>query len=84
LERKIKQTNTDFRRDFPEDEWQTFLERCEKELPLDLLVIGHFHPTTPIITQSGAMTGVVVPDWQENQIYMRIAPDFSYDFLHFY
>jgi UDP-2,3-diacylglucosamine hydrolase len=83
LERELKQTNRSFRRHFPETEWRMFSKRCEKELSPDLLVIGHFHPPTPIITKSGSMTGIVVPDWQEHQLYMRVAPDFSYRFQNF-
>lgn len=73
LENKLKNTNQAFRLSFPNEEWKEFLIQTEKKFStFSLLLIGHFHPEKPIIHKVNHLTGIVVPDWLNDQSYLRI------------
>ncbi len=72
LERKLKQTNIAFRQTFPAEEWLKFLHAINKILAPDLLLAGHFHPSSLVTDKAGSTTGLVLPDWCENHFYLEI------------
>ncbi|PCI27050.1 MAG: hypothetical protein COB67_09560 [SAR324 cluster bacterium] len=78
LEKKLKQTNVDFRQAFPLEEWKKFLQRVNEQYTPDLLLIGHFHPHDPIITSHEKMKGIVIPDWYRDRSYLTINQNLEY------
>ncbi len=83
LEKKLKHTNVAFRQEFPKDEWVRFLAKMQQTSSPDLLISGHFHPESTIKNKSGATTGLVIPDWCENQFYLEVNEDLSYQEKHY-
>ncbi len=83
LEEKLKQTNMAFRKEFPEEEWLTFIQSIYEKHHPNLVLAGHFHPREPIVTQHQTTTGLIVPDWCENHVYLSIKDDLSYCITHF-
>lgn len=84
LERKLKGTNMAFRKSFPEEEWCRFLEEIHQRLSPDLLLAGHFHPETPIVTELKDLKGVVVPAWNPTGEYLEIDTDLTLTFKSFH
>lgn len=76
----FKKTNKKFRVDFPESEWEIFLEESAQMYEPDYLLIGHFHPESPLIRVYKNTTGVVVPDWMKNRSYLKIDHTFKFCF----
>lgn len=72
LEKKIKTTNQRFRIDFPHDNWSRFVSDHSRDGKPNLLLVGHFHPEQPIITQDGDTTAIVVPSWHPARAYLEI------------
>ena len=72
LEKKLKQTNPEFRRFFPMEEWERYLFEVEQLYHSYLLIVGHFHPKDPIITKATHVTGIVLPDWHASRRYLKI------------
>lgn len=83
LESGLKQTNLDLKRTFPSGEWEKFVHQQHQDLSPDLLLVGHFHPESPIEYQVESTKALVVPDWYKQQVYMEILPDFSYQLHRF-
>ncbi|MDH5561389.1 MAG: metallophosphoesterase [Deltaproteobacteria bacterium] len=75
LEDKLKNTNLEFRKKFPQEEWQKYLLMVKEKYQADFLLIGHFHPKEPILTELPGIRGIVVPDWHDNQNYYLIDQD---------
>lgn len=78
LEAKLKQTNLEFRRDFPEGEWNRFLEQTYHSHGSVMLLAGHFHPKQIVEGKFRSATGLVLPDWCDNFFYLEVADDLSY------
>jgi len=83
LEEKLKQTNPTFRKDFPEEEWQNFVQSVYQEHHPRLILAGHFHPSEPIISKHETVTALVVPDWCNNQKFLIIKDDLSFNHSKF-
>jgi UDP-2,3-diacylglucosamine pyrophosphatase LpxH len=71
-EKKIKKTNKKYRIYFPEQNWSRFVKEYHRQYAPTLLLVGHFHPERPIITQHASTTGIVVPSWHMTQAYLVI------------
>ncbi len=72
LEENLKKTNTAFRKEFPQEEWQQFLRQTYADFSPELLIAGHYHPQDPIIDKYKSMTGMIVPAWCEQLSYLEI------------
>jgi UDP-2,3-diacylglucosamine pyrophosphatase LpxH len=82
-EKKIKHTNQKFRVYFPEEQWSRFVKTYQRQDAPTLLLVGHFHPEKPIITQHGSTTGIVVPSWHMTHRYLVIDPELRYQMRRF-
>ena len=82
-EEKIKKTNQRFRIYFPEENWSAFIKTCQRHYAPDLLVVGHFHPEQPIVTQKESTTGIVVPSWHISQTYLLVDAHLAYRIVRF-
>jgi UDP-2,3-diacylglucosamine pyrophosphatase LpxH len=78
LEEKLKQTNLEFRREFPDEEWIRFLERTHLSRSPVLVIAGHFHPRQTVVGVYRSTTGLVLPDWCENLFYLEVADNLTY------
>ncbi|MCG8334433.1 MAG: metallophosphoesterase [Proteobacteria bacterium] len=78
LERRLKQTNIAFRHSFPTEEWLKFLHAINKILAPDLLLAGHFHPSSLVVDEAGSTTGLVLPDWCDNHYYLEIDENLAF------
>lgn len=78
LERKLKQTNIAFRQTFPTEEWLKFLHAINKILAPDLLLAGHFHPSSLVTNEAGSTKGLVLPGWCDNHYYLEIDENLTY------
>ncbi len=82
-EKKIKQTNKQFRIYFPEDDWSRFLQAHHQKSAPRLLLVGHFHTERPVVTKQGSTTGIVVPSWHMTQAYLVIDSGLRYRMKRF-
>jgi UDP-2,3-diacylglucosamine pyrophosphatase LpxH len=82
-EKKIKKTNKKFRIFFPEEDWSQFVKEYHQRYAPSLLLVGHFHPSEPIIAEHGSTTGIVVPSWHMTQEYLAIDTQFHYQMNRF-
>jgi UDP-2,3-diacylglucosamine pyrophosphatase LpxH len=80
LEKRIKATNKGFRNNFPVEEWTRYVTYVHQMHAPKLLVVGHFHPHRPIITQYRSTTAIVVPPWQAHQKYAILDPQLNFQF----
>lgn len=78
LERKLKNTNMAFRKEFPFSEWESFLEANIRRLNPAVVLAGHFHPEKEIITKIGESIGIVVPSWADGQKYLEFDHELSH------
>ena len=83
LERKIKQTNIKFRQFFPDEQWASFVKRVHDAHSPAILVVGHFHPPGPIVTNYDSTTGIVVPAWHNTHTYLILDDQLKYQFRSF-
>jgi UDP-2,3-diacylglucosamine hydrolase len=83
LERSLKDTNVNFRLEFPGKEWEIFLTRLAEEKKPDLFLAGHFHPSELITTTIKTTTGIVVPDWYQGCHYLSIDHNLNYQLAQF-
>lgn len=79
-EKRIRDTNKEFRESFPDDQWAKFIEKVHQLHSPKLLLVGHFHPKSPIITKHNDTTGIVIPAWQRSQIYLEVDCQLNYQF----
>ncbi|MBU2514988.1 metallophosphoesterase [bacterium] len=84
LEENLKKTNTAFRKEFPEDEWQQFLESVYSSHSPDLLIAGHYHPASPIIDRYESMIGMIIPAWCGSFSYLEIDERLNIEFKQLY
>lgn len=81
-ERKMKQTNMDFRYEFPMEEWHHFLDKNHRQHPeAKLLISGHFHPEKLITTKREGLTGLVIPDTIQKLIYLKISSSLNFELV---
>ena len=83
LERKIKQTNSKFRRCFPDQEWASFVKQVYDAHSPAILMVGHFHPARPIVTKYKSTTGIVVPAWHGARNYLILDLKLNYQIRRF-
>ncbi len=87
LETKLKGTNQSFRIAFPAVEWENFILKLIEKHPFDLLVVGHFHPSEPIVseidgaTASKPATAIVIPDWFAEKKALVITDSLEYEII---
>ena len=80
LEENLKKTNMAFRSEFPEEEWQVFLDNIRSIHNPKLLIAGHYHPQKAKVYQLGNMTSLIIPAWCENRTVLEIEQDMTYSF----
>ncbi len=83
LEEGLKQTNMEFRREFPSEEWNKYVKEIHKKHSPAVLLAGHFHPDSPIVSEFNSTVGIVIPDWCKNQTYLEIESDLTYNLREF-
>lgn len=83
LERKIKQTNIKFKQFFPDDQWASFVKRVHDAHSPSILLVGHFHPPSPIVIKYDSTTGIVIPAWHNAQAYLILDDKLKYQFRSF-
>ncbi len=83
LEEDLKQTNLEFRHEFPISEWEKYVAEIHEKYAPTLLLVGHFHPNDLIVSESGSTTGIVIPDWRKSQKYLEIDSDLTYNLREF-
>lgn len=74
-EKNLKNTNKVFRKAFPFQEWEQYIDQSFQKYEFDFLFIGHFHPETQIENKHKNSTAIVVPDWCSNRSYGRLTED---------
>lgn len=82
-ELSFKKTNKKFRVDFPEQEWEIFLEEVAEMYQPDYLLIGHFHPKVPIKNVCKGTQGVVISDWMKDRSYLEIDAKLNLNMLRY-
>ncbi|MCP4297125.1 MAG: hypothetical protein GY786_16105 [Proteobacteria bacterium] len=83
LESKLKNTNLDFRLEFPKEQWENFIIEVHEKYNPELLLVGHFHPNQMIESTYKSTTGMVIPDWHSNHSYLSIDSDLNTELLQF-
>ncbi|MDX2471532.1 MAG: hypothetical protein QNL04_13245 [SAR324 cluster bacterium] len=87
LENKLKGTNQAFRIAFPVAEWENFLLKVTEKYPFDLLVVGHFHPAEPVVSEIASATAfdtataIVIPDWFAEKKALAVNNDLEYEII---
>lgn len=82
-EKRIKKTNSRFKIYFPEENWRKFVEEHHECCSPRLLLVGHFHPQSPVIAKQGSTTGIVVPSWHMTQAYLTIDAQLRFQMRRF-
>jgi len=81
LEEKLKGTNRSFKVQFPQEQWEQFVQEVAQAQAPRLLLVGHFHPRDVIETTVGSTQALVVPGWLETHQFVIIHRDLSYETL---
>ena len=77
LEKKMNAANSKKQKFFPEEHWTKFVKDVHNQCRPKILLIGHFHPETPIVYNYNSTTGIVVPAWCSNYNYLVIDNNFK-------
>jgi UDP-2,3-diacylglucosamine hydrolase len=78
LERRLRTSNPDFKRSFPETVVRAYAARLLGPRD-DALVLGHFHVERDLETPHGRV--LVLPDWKSTRRHLRVAPDGEIGFV---
>lgn len=78
LERRLRSSNREFKRSFPETSVREYAARLL--LPGDdALVLGHFHQERDLAPPPGRV--LVLPDWRSSRRHLRVGADGAIDFV---
>ena len=83
MERRMKRTNIEFKHTFPDEEWALFVKDVHHKYSPAILVVGHFHPESPIVTKYRTSTGIVVPAWHKTRNYLLVDSQLNYRFCRY-
>ena len=78
LERRLRTSNPDFKRSFPEAVVRAYAARLLGPRD-DALVLGHFHVEQDLASAHGRV--LVLPDWKSTRRHLRVAPDGEIGFV---
>jgi UDP-2,3-diacylglucosamine hydrolase len=82
MERRLRASNLDFKREFPEREVRAYGSRF-LEAGYDTVVLGHFHVERDLEQRAGGRPGriFVLPDWKSSRRHLRVGSDGSIGFV---
>jgi len=78
LERRLRTSNPDFKRSFPEAVVRAYAARLLGPRD-DALVLGHFHVEQDLASPSGRV--LVLPDWKSTRRHLRVGPEGEIGFV---
>lgn len=78
-ERRLRSTNLDFKRRFPEAMVRAYAERSFAQ-GYDALVLGHFHVERDLAAGRGRRI-FVLPEWKESRRHLEVHPDGAMGFV---
>jgi len=82
VERRLRASNRDFKREFPERAVRAYAGRYLRA-GYDTVVLGHFHVERDLSEGLGESPGriLVLPEWRESRRHVRVTPDGSIGFV---
>jgi UDP-2,3-diacylglucosamine hydrolase len=82
LERKLRKSNPEFKRRFPEREVRAYGASFLAQ-GYDTVVLGHFHVERDLRVDSNGNPGriLVLPEWRESRRHLRVDPDGNVAFV---
>ena len=82
LERRLRSTNTEYKRSFPEREVREYGARFLAE-GFDTVVLGHFHVEKELEVGPDGPRGriLVLPEWRESRRHLRVTPGGEVSFV---
>ena len=83
IERKMRRSNRDFKRVFPEQEVRAYAAGF-LEQGYDTVVLGHFHVEKDLTAVAPGPQGriLVLPEWRESRRHLRVGPQGCVEFVN--
>jgi len=82
LEARLRRTNLEYKREFPEAEVRRYGERL-LAAGHDIVVLGHFHSERELKSFDPGAPGriLVLPEWKESRRHLRVGTDGAVEFV---